>query len=485
MAGFLNLRKQGNDFYLLATGNQSEGKHFRWKVGKLEEANRSFHEGKKLASQSADMEEWLKCTRSIGVVHTRLATDFQKHESEEWILFNFRSALEVYCEILHNHTNINDRGWLHQVYEKFVVLIEELVKFALSKPNWQQRCSMLEKATPLAYRGPALVLVAVRIQLAVADEIFKAIVLADEGLDWRACLSLTRELNRPICLIKSSLAKSVIFAPQWLDIANDETRLNELQESQIMYEARSLGAQHRSIAEEIFQHLLFEEESLDTDLQWECIDRFSASLVSLRVNSGGQNEADQVPRRDCHCHESYAKTCSGLGLIYEKVIKNEEKAHSLYLQTIQYADIVTHTSGAQFFSKEWYQTAKKGIEAYRRRKEAFDQKEVDKQREPILLKIKPQLDAINAAMNKFKGKMYRSHALLTHVYEKHPPKKGEGQNMKEVDKDDKDALKKALLKATCSYHPDKQYNKSEGIEWRILCEEITKEINNLYDFMKG
>lgn len=235
--------------------------------------------------------------------------------------------------------------------------------------------------------------------------------------------------------------------------------------------------------------MVFDTESLDTELLWTCVDHFTASLQSLRPMDNYEE--------GCICHESFAKTCSALGLVYEKVIKMKEKAHTLYLQTIQHCDIVTHTSGAQFFSKEWYQTAKNGIEAYRLSKEAYDHAEVEKQRAPTMTKLKPKLDAMDAATAKFEGKLYKGYALLVHLYEVLPPKLPPPKKpkatpevdidfkeaMKNLDRDSKEAMKKALLKAVTHYHPDK--NRKAGVEWLVLCEEITKRLNEYYEYTKN
>jgi hypothetical protein len=45
---------------------------------------------------------------------------------------------------------------------------------------------------------------------------------------------------------------------------------------------------------------------------------------------------------------------------------------------------------------------------------------------------------------------------------------------------------KALLrKAVVHYHPDKQHSSRDDERWCVLCEEITKFINNFYEMLKG
>ena len=72
---------------------------------------------------------------------------------------------------------------------------------------------------------------------------------------------------------------------------------------------------------------------------------------------------------------------------------------------------------------------------------------------------------------------------MQHIYKEHPPK-NEKVFPVDLDKDDLGLLKKAFLGAVTTYHPDKIHNKTAGIEWYYLCEEIVKELNSFYDYFK-
>jgi predicted SprT family Zn-dependent metalloprotease len=91
---------------------------------------------------------------------------------------------------------------------------------------------------------------------------------------------------------------------------------------------------------------------------------------------------------------------------------------------------------------------------------------------------------MDAAIALFQGKSYQAYSLPTHIYEHVPPKNG-GLLPEDLDKNDKEAMKKAIRKAICHYHTDMSGNKREGMEWLILCEEITKKLNNFYEYHKG
>ena len=72
---------------------------------------------------------------------------------------------------------------------------------------------------------------------------------------------------------------------------------------------------------------------------------------------------------------------------------------------------------------------------------------------------------------------------MVHLYAKVPPKNGAVLEPS-LSRDSKEQMKKAFLKAVTHYHPDKKCNKESGIEWRVLCEEITKRLNEYYEVVK-
>ena len=137
--------------------------------------------------------------------------------------------------------------------------------------------------------------------------------------------------------------------------------------------------------------------------------------MSLRVtiesdNGNGAGDADgdiALQEYEYTCHESCALVCSRLGEIYEKLVtilndpKLDEQANTLQLSVIQHAAIVTDTSGATFFSRDWYQAAQTSIQNRRTRRlaeEAEKAKALEKKLAPLRLKIKPKIDAMRKVM---------------------------------------------------------------------------------------
>ena len=142
-------------------------------------------------------------------------------------------------------------------------------------------------------------------------------------------------------------------------------------------------------------------------------------------------------------------------------------------------------SGCTFTQCEWYKKAKRGLAVEEPgNNDRNDYCGMDSLRESTLLKLDSELKAIQAAMNSFGGRYYSAHALLLHIYHKHPPKKEDYVFDVNLSRDDCEAVLKALKTAVTHYHPDKTFNKSAGFEWEVLSEEITKYLNQASDRFK-
>jgi len=70
--------------------------------------------------------------------------------------------------------------------------------------------------------------------------------------------------------------------------------------------------------------------------------------------------------------------------------------------------------------------------------------------------------------------------LLKYLYTKYPPKVSYEFN--EEDMEERIGHKQVLMKAITHYHPDRQVN--FGLEWKVLCGEITKILTVRYETFK-
>ena len=72
------------------------------------------------------------------------------------------------------------------------------------------------------------------------------------------------------------------------------------------------------------------------------------------------------------------------------------------------------------------------------------------------------------------------------IYEKFPPKVACTIPKKEdVVGKEMTSLKKLFQKAVIYYHPDKQDVERFGMKWKVLSEEITKDLSTFYEITKG
>ena len=205
-------RAKGNELYIMSTNKDSEGKHHLWKISNITEAIRNFEEGKRVASKMGDKNEWLKCARSVGVAYSFLASskEFQDGKGVDWTVYNFKSALTAFSEIITNHRNIEDKTWQNLVFDKLSSTIGAAIEFCTTSDDttsWQKRCSLLERLLHLEeISGGSACYTRVQVLVSTAEEIVKAMVVAEEaGESWR--------------WLASSIARCLSPGPSWVSVS--------------------------------------------------------------------------------------------------------------------------------------------------------------------------------------------------------------------------------------------------------------------------
>ena len=472
MAEFFNsslaIRNKGNQEYKKAFGSPPASNFAEVRIGHAEKAQVLYLEASKVASRSGEAVEWLSAKKNLGMICMRLASfkGFQERRTRELVLYQFKESLLHLSDALYHGNEIShDFAWIDEVAFK----IRECCDLALAyiqnhsekngcEENHGLRCTALGGL--LTKSSAKQVLATAIVQSMVADQTIKAAIVADEEKKWPTSFNLACEAERPMVECEAAIKKLPVEYGLYPELTEC---LRDLHHSRLTYLARSESAKLREIANEMQEHMLFEHEELDMDLLWLCVDHYRASMIAASHSYEG-----------CVSHENEAIAASNLGKLFDKVLKMYTPARVLYLHAIHLADMITHQyGGATFFKYEWYQDAKRGIEEDNTRNDAFDSARVAKQCEAVLLKIKPELDAIAAVVKSCEGRDYSAHALLLHLHAKHPPKtnkcKFDGTTLdKNVSKD----VRKAVFLAYSYYHPDRPYNKSAGIEWLIMCTEI-------------
>lgn len=125
-----------------------------------------------------------------------------------------------------------------------------------------------------------------------------------------------------------------------------------------------------------------------------------------------------------------------------------------------------------FEREAWFDAARTIVKKYQDGMQALERDAWEKKRKPHMEKLAAALAALKTASDSGVA------MLLKAIYSNHPPKCADHTLTEPVEGHEKNRLRKALL----HYHPDK--NTGDGDEWKVLCEEVTKLINQHYNRFK-
>mmetsp|Transcript_26450 Transcript_26450/g.70736 ORF Transcript_26450/g.70736 Transcript_26450/m.70736 type:complete len:409 (-) Transcript_26450:135-1361(-) len=396
---------------------------------------------------------------------------YQERASPEEVQAQYHvSLLSLTAAFINGHKASKNRQWHEELEGHIHGAVSGLVAYVIdAHASHSKRFAVVRKtATALPQDSIGAVLA----WYACANEFFKHAVRLDECGNWQGAMNCLHEMNEPLERMRLSL--------QSLDDAYALAEaMAELNKSRAALLAKAESTQHLFVAQSAQQGLLFEQEDLNMDLLWFVMDSYKAATRPA-ADEEAEEQAD-----DNGSLETEAIALSAQGVLYQKVLKVPNVAKLLYESAIRIAMAITQTTGSNFHAQKWYQDAVEGLETIRQEQIAFDLKQVQEQREPTLEKLKPQLDALTSAIMKNEARRPRALNLLKHIYATHPPKAEGAELQAGLEYDDNAKMKKALLKAATHYHPDKPINKSSGIEWFVLCEEITKHINDYHGHYKG
>jgi uncharacterized membrane protein len=148
-----------------------------------------------------------------------------------------------------------------------------------------------------------------------------------------------------------------------------------------------------------------------------------------------------------------------------------------------------------FFS-DWYKATIEALDRYQQELLQVEEATWENQRKKYVEELKPELDELekicrNARDYKPNSKDWaiKMYGVLEAIYKRFPPKDSKFKVVKVEFPDEytdktKKSLKKAYQQATTHYHPDRQKEK-DGLKWKVLSEEICKELTNRYENFKG
>jgi hypothetical protein len=130
---------------------------------------------------------------------------------------------------------------------------------------------------------------------------------------------------------------------------------------------------------------------------------------------------------------------------------------------------------------EWFKDCTSILERYQQETVQYEQEKDNKLKEEARKKLKPEIDELD------KHETDTVLEFLRFVYNKYPRKNA--AHKLDVTDDTKqlefDQRYKLLQKAVIHFHPDRVVAEEEGLEAKLLSEEITKRLTKRYENIKS
>lgn len=271
--------------------------------------------------------------------------------------------------------------WLNRVETNLSNTTSELVDFTIVETkNWRKRNIQLSNILNL----PGLDIhhfIQAKLSLSIAQEGMKAVIKLNESNDWKEALQCLHEMYTYVELTRSKLCLTPEskFEKQELSV-----ELNDLNDTYIAYFSIVQSSQATFQGDHLKNILLLQEESLEMDLAWQVVDHYRYAMTLAQTK----------PKPSI---ESEAKASSRLGSFFYKVLKLEQIGHKYCQNALQL--MMAGEIGSSYSTEDWYVEAKTIVEECQKKRAAYNDEEVAKQREPTLLIIQPLLDEFDAIVN--------------------------------------------------------------------------------------
>ena len=161
-----------------------------------------------------------------------------------------------------------------------------------------------------------------------------------------------------------------------------------------------------------------------------------------------------------------------LGKIHYKIFKQTIRAKELLKEAIELGDLVE----ANPYTRDWYKDAVAMTEEIRAKVEANSQKR-DLKKEKAVQELGVELALLKKHDDDKLGD------YVEFIFKDFPPKHVEDAKKPEVP-DNLSKCKKVLIKVIHSYHPDRVDRDKFGDKHFVICEEISKALNERYNSIK-
>jgi hypothetical protein len=214
-----------------------------------------------------------------------------------------------------------------------------------------------------------------------------------------------------------------------------------------------------------FSEAIEEDESIDMEKIYDSLDIYRVGLAKIVI--------DKIDV------ELEAIFLSKLGYIFYKINRRNEKAKE-YLNNAVNLGLSLYPRNISL--ERWYIKASTTLEEIIKTLQKDEDETIRKSKQKYLDEIKDDLIKLDDELEKVKKDNNNLADFLKYVIKKHSPIKNKFEL--DVDEEIKNTNpRKILLKIIKFYHPDK--NGLEEMKDKIIIEEISKRLNDIYSIFKG
>ena len=291
----------------------------------------------------------------------------------------------------------------------------------------------------------------------LVKDYFHISVIALEGNDYKESLRALSEMYTPLTKLED------LVCEDHETFLEDQEFINDMKDDCFKNRCISESLQKRILADNLFETTINTAEDLDMKAIWQVIDFYTESIVLTR-----ENDVEQE-----------AISLTKLGILYHKVLLQKTKAKEILMRVLQLAQSLQPRN---LNEEKWFRDASEIIAGYQTEQKRKEEKEWEKARKEYIESLKPKLDILQEKVNTLSIQK-----LLVWLYTEHRPEHcfKFSVDVEEISKAPGDLLKKLLAKAIVHYHPDKIDAEKYGMEYKVWCEEIVKNLTAKYEMMKG
>ncbi|WIA12678.1 hypothetical protein OEZ85_006319 [Tetradesmus obliquus] len=326
-----------------------------------------------------------------------------------------------------------------------------------------------------------------------ADGETRSRATAPAEADWRGCLQLLAECNRPLIEAlqlaldsgKNDVATDLLALEQELYVMeyrakSTQERLQRVQQMQRTLRQRSDRLDRQATAAAVAA----EEEACELDGLLTAVDRLKSAVLLAR-GCDAQAEAQALSSLG-HLYKVSAailnpllvpRTAAAGAAVADTLPPRsaEERSHDAFMRVLRLFESLPNK--ISLVMEDWYREARDSVSEYQASKAAAEEKLKEADRAPIREALDAELEALSAAASKGWAE------LIKHCYSKHPPL-NEANRLAPDTVFDADHGKELLKRAILAYHPDKQGASGVELSWKVLAEEITKQLTDKYEYFK-